>query len=123
MEISYSWASEYARRKFGVALNDGDDLRRLIREISPALDPDQVTPVLTADQLFSLLSLEAEYRAITAYGIYVGGLFEAGEQLPADAKSAADRLNKLTETRQQMFAQLREQFGGAEQQLAMAGGV
>jgi hypothetical protein len=103
-------------------LNDGDDLRRLIHEISPALDPDQVSPVLTTDQLFDLLSLEAEYRAITAYGIYVGGLYEAGGEaaLPADAQDTAARLRKLAETRRVEFAKLREQFGVTEQP-AMAG--
>jgi hypothetical protein len=123
MEISYSWASDYARRKFGVTLNDGDDLYRLIRDIHPNLNPADVAGKLTTDQVFNLLSLEAEFRAITAYGIYVGGLHEAGEQLPADAQSAATRLNKLGETRQQVFAEMREKFGVAAPALAGAAGA
>lgn len=121
MEISYSWASEYARRKFGVTLNDGDDLYRLLRDIHLRGSAPEIAAKLTGDQVFDLLGLEAEFRALTAYGIYVGGLYEAGGEaaVPADAQAAAARLNKLAATRQEMFADLRSKFGAEEP--AMAG--
>lgn len=113
MEISYAWASDYARRKFGCTLDAGEDLHRLIRDIHPSLSPAEVAGKLTTDQVFTLLSLEAEYRALLGYKTYVTGLLEAGEALPADAQATAVRLSKLTENRQILFGELREHFGAA----------
>jgi hypothetical protein len=125
MDIEYHWASEYARRKFGVTLNDGDDLYRLLRDIHLRGSAPEIAAKLTGDQVFNLLSLEAEYRALTAYGIYVGGLYEAGGEaaLPPDAQDTATRLRKLAATRQEMFADLRSKFGAEEPAMAGAAGA
>jgi hypothetical protein len=106
MKISYGWASEYARRKFGTEI-DEDDLVRIIRETG--LEPDEIMPKLTVSQKFSLMSLEAEYRALQAYMSY---LHSPGveQQPPQDAGAAQARFEQLGGNREEMLQQVKQFF-------------
>jgi hypothetical protein len=117
MKISFGWASSYASRKFGVELDDSD-IVRLVRETG--LEPDTVIPALTETQLFSWLSLEAEYRTLQSYMKYLDELANGGQQLPADADSTRTRFGQLAENRKGMLLAVRGFFTGEDTKTAEA---
>jgi hypothetical protein len=112
MHIENGWASEYARRKFGISVDETDAFR-LVREAG--LDPAVVTPQLTEDQMFNLLSLEAEYRTLRSLWTYLASQNPDGQAREQQDPAAWARAKQLQDNRVQMLAQIYEAYSAPSQ--------
>jgi hypothetical protein len=103
MRISTGWATEFARQKFGVEVDDENDLPALLNEIG---GPDgeyalRVLPGLTTAQKYRILKLEAEILSLQA---------AADFGLEREGSPGYQRLQGLRAERQGLFAAVRQAF-------------
>jgi len=103
MRISTGWATEFARQKFGVEVDDDNDLVAILNEIG---DPDgeyaaRVLPRLTTGNKYQILRQEAEILSLQAAVDY--GLEKEGTP-------GYQRLQELLAKRQGLFISVRQAF-------------
>jgi hypothetical protein len=104
MLITKGWATEFARQKFSIGVDETDLVSLLVEA---GLSPSGVE--LTEDMKFALLNLEADRFSLGA-AIQAG--MEGAEGDPR-REAATDRLKQFSARRQQIFQRLREMFPGA----------
>jgi hypothetical protein len=113
MRISAGWAGEYARKKFGIELDDQTDLPLFL--VEAGLDPDEVMPQLQLFAKYQILKTEAERLALQA-------AVEAGiaEGNPAEQQRMSAQLQGFGSKRAGYIEYLREKYGTAEQKAGWA---